>query len=207
MKILRYIFIVNILFFNLFTIVYSEDNKENKESNEKKGFRSVLDNRFFSIGLFSSADSIKTTVNIEFGFKIMKYNNFQIKSYTAVTGSKIYDDSTQMYQLGLMQKFTFGGDDEYKGEISISRYGFAFFSFGFLSFDPDKSGKFLFASPYYWEVGGGAGFNINVSKHVGIVLEFGGGLHLVPDGKELGYPAKINKAGFGRMSIGGRYYF
>ena len=52
MKILiRYIFMVNILFFNLFTIVYSEDNKENKENDEKKGFQSVLDNRFFSIGL------------------------------------------------------------------------------------------------------------------------------------------------------------
>ena len=113
MKILRYIFMVNILFFNVFTIVYSEENKENNGNSENKGFQSVLDNRFFSIGLFSSADSIKTTVNIEFGFKIMKYNNFQIKSYTAVTGSKIYDDSPQMYQLGLMQKFTFGNNDEY----------------------------------------------------------------------------------------------
>lgn len=199
----KYIFIANIIFLALFESAYSQE----KENTDKKGFQSVLDNRFFSIGLFSSADSIKTTVNIEFGFKLMKYNNFQIKSYTAVTGSKIYDDSPQMYQLGVMQKFTFGGDDEYKGSISISRYGFAFASFGFLSFNADRSGKFLFSAPYYWEVGGGAGFNINVSKHVAIVLEFGGGLHLVPDGKELGYPEKINKAGFGRISIGGRYYF
>ncbi len=198
----KYILVVNIIFLSLFcNELYSEEN------NEKKGFQSVLDNRFFSIGLFSSADSIKTSVNIEFGFKLMKYSHFQIKSYTSVVGSKIYDDNPQMYQLGIMQKFIFGEDDEYKGSISISRYGFAFGSFGFLSFDADKSGKFLFSEPYYFEVGGGAGFNINVSKHVGIILEFGGGLHMVLNGKELGYPAKINKAGFGRMSIGARYYF
>ena len=201
MKILKYIFMLNTVIFYLSAYVYAYVDTE------KKGFQSVLDNRFFSIGLFSSSDSIKTTVNIEFGFKIMKYNNFQIKSYTAITGSKIYDDSPQMYQLGLMQKFTFGNNDEYVGKVTISRYGFAFASFGFLSFDADRSGKFLFSSPFYWEVGGGAGFNINVSKHVGIVLEFGGGLHLVPNGKELGYPEKINKAGFGRISVGGRYYF
>lgn len=29
---------------------------------------------------------------------------------------------------------------------------------------------------------------------------------MVVDGKNLGYPSKINKAGFGRMSLGGRYY-
>lgn len=208
MKIFKYIFIGIIVFLSLFSFAYSNENTETNENiNEKKGFQSVLDNRFFSIGLFSSADSIKTTVNIEFGFKIMKYNNFQIKSYTAITGSKIYDDSPRMYQLGIMQKFTFGGDDEYTGKISISRYGFAFGSFGVLSFNADKSGKFLFSAPFYWEVGGGAGFNINVSEHVSIVLEFGGGLHVVHNGKELGYPEKINKAGFGRMSIGGRYYF
>lgn len=200
MKILRYVFMMNIVFLNLFYEAYSQENEKNK------GFQSVLDNRFFSIGLFSSADTIKTTLNIELGFKIMKYNHFSMKSYTALTGSKIYDDNPSMYQLGLMQKFTFGTDDEYTDKISISRYGFAFFSFGFLSFDADKNGKFLFTSPYYWEVGGGAGFNINVNRHVGIVLEFGGGIHLVPNGKELGYPAKINKAGFGRMSIGARYY-
>ena len=200
----KYILIINIIFLSLFDILYSQEKNNN---NEKKGFQSVLDNRFFSIGLFSSADSIKTSVNVEFGFKLMKYNNFQIKSYTSIAGSKIYDDSPQMYQLGLMQKFIFGGDDEYKGAISISRYGFAFGSFGFLSFDADKSGKFLFSAPYYFEVGGGAGFNINVSEHVGIILEFGGGLHMVVNGKELGYPAKINKARFGRMSIGARYYF
>ena len=200
----KYILVINIIFLSLFDILYSQEKNNN---NEKKGFQSVLDNRFFSIGLFSSADSIKTSVNIEFGFKLMKYSHFQIKSYTSVVGSKIYDDNPQMYQLGIMQKFIFGGDDEYKGAISISRYGFAFGSFGFLSFDADKSGKFLFSAPYYFEVGGGAGFNINVNKHVAILLEFGGGLHMVINGKELGYPAKINKAGFGRMSIGARYYF
>ena len=145
----KYILVINIIFLSLFDILYSLSlfdilYSQEENNNEKKGFQSVLDNRFFSIGLFSSADSIKTSVNIEFGFKLMKYNNFQIKSYTSIVGSKIYDDSPQMYQLGLMQKFIFGGDDEYKGAISISRYGFAFGSFGFLSFDADKSGKFLF---------------------------------------------------------------
>ena len=204
MKILKYIFTAGIMFSYLFNDVYAS---ENNEDTNKKGFQSVLDNRFFSIGLFSSADSIKTTVNMELGFKIMKYNNFQIKSYTIITGSKIYDDNPQMYQLGFIQKLAFGGNDEYTGEIGISRYGFIFFGFGFLSFNPDKSGKFLFDSPYYWEVGGGAGFNINVSKHISMVLEFGGGIHLVPEGEKLGYHKKINKAGFGRISIGARYYF
>lgn len=100
-----------------------------------------------------------------------------MKSYTTIVGSKIYDDNPDMYQLGLLQKFTFGNEDVYTDKISISRYAFAFVSFGFISFEPDKSGKFLFTRPFYWEVGGGAGFNINVSRHVAIVLEFVGGLH------------------------------
>ena len=66
--------------------------------------------------------------------------------------------------------------------------------------------KFLFTKPLYWEVGGGAGFNINVSKHVAIVLEFGGGLHDIFSGKDLGYPKKLDMVGFGRMSMGVRYY-
>ena len=100
---------------------------------------SGLDNRFFSIGLYSSADTIKTSVNIEFGFKLFKYNNFEMKSYTSIVGSKIYDDNTDMYQLGFMQKFTFGNKDIYTGEISIARYAFTFVSFGFISFEPDKT--------------------------------------------------------------------
>ena len=165
-----------------------------------------MDNRFFSIGLFSSADSIKTSVNLEFGFKLFKFNNFEMKSYTSIVGSKIYDDNPKMYELGFMEKLTFGGVDEYKDKISIGRYGFAFISLGALSFNADKSVKVLFSKPLYCEVGGGAGFNINVNRHVAIILEFGGGLHIVVDGKNLGYPSKINKAGFGRISLGGRYY-
>ena len=195
------IFLISIFLIYFSNFLYSQENKE------KKGLQSVLDNRFFSIGLFSSVDSIKTTVNLEFGFKILKINRFQIKSYTSITGSKIFDDVPNMYELGLMQKFTFGGNDEYKGEISVSRYGFAFFSFGFLSFNSNKSAKFIFSTPYYFEVGGGAGFNINISKHTSIMIEFGGGMHLVPNGKELKYPQKINKAGFGRISVGSRYFF
>ena len=201
MKVYKYFVIVNIISLSFFDIAYTE------EEDKKNKVVSGMDNRFFSIGLYSSADTIKTSVNIEFGFKLFKYNNFEMKSYTSIAGSKIYDDNPDMYQLGVMQKITFGNEDVYNDSISISRYAFAFFSFGFLSFDADKSGKFLFSAPYYWEIGGGAGFNINISKHVAIVLEFGGGMHFVHNGAELGYPAKINKAGFGRISIGGRYYF
>ena len=198
MKINKFL-IISVVFLIFFAKLYSEETN-------KKGLQSPLDNRFFSISLFSGADSIKTSVNLEFGFKLFKFNNFEMKSYTSISGSKIYDDSPQMYELGFMEKLTFGGVDEYTGKISASRYGFMFASFGFLSFDADKSGKFLFSKPFYWEIGGGAGFNINVSKHVAILLEFGGGLHIVVDGKNLGYPAKVNKVGFGRISLGGRYY-
>lgn len=198
MKINKFL-IISVVFLSFFAKLYSEETN-------KKGLQSPLDNRFFSISLFSGADSIKTSVNLEFGFKLFKFNNFEMKSYTSISGSKIYDDSPQMYELGFMEKLTFGGVDEYTGKISASRYGFMFASFGFLSFDADKSGKFLFSKPFYWEIGGGAGFNINVSKHVAILLEFGGGLHIVVDGKNLGYPAKVNKVGFGRISLGGRYY-
>ena len=198
MKINKFL-IISVIFLSFFAKLYSEETN-------KKGLQSPLDNRFFSISLFSGADSIKTSVNLEFGFKLFKFNNFEMKSYTSISGSKIYDDSPQMYELGFMEKLTFGGVDEYTGKISASRYGFMFASFGFLSFDADKSGKFLFSKPFYWEIGGGAGFNINVSKHVAILLEFGRGLHIVVDGKNLGYPAKVNKVGFGRISLGGRYY-
>lgn len=203
MKIQKF-FIINLILLIMFANIYCEETKET--NNTKKGLTSPLDNRFFSIGLFSSADSLKTSVNVEFGFKLFKFNNLEMKSYTSIVGSKIYDDNPQMYELGFMQKFTFGGIDEYKDKITVSRYGFAFVSFGVLSFDANGFGKVLFSKPFYWEIGGGAGFNINVSRRVAIILEFGGGMHMVSKGKELGYPAKVNKAGFGRMSLGGRYY-
>ena len=132
MKIYKYIIIINIISLSLFEIAYTEEDKKNK-------FLSGLDNRFFSIGLYSSADTIKTSVNIEFGFKLFKYNNFEMKSYTSIVGSKIYDDNPDMYQLGFMQKFTFGNKDIYTGEISIAKYAFTFVSFGFISFEPDKT--------------------------------------------------------------------
>lgn len=199
MNIPKYIIIINIISLSFFDVAYTEEEEKNK-------ILSGLDNRFFSIGLYSSADTIKTSVNIELGFKLFKYNNFEMKSYTTIVGSKIYDDNPDMYQLGLMQKFTCGERDIYNGGISVGRYAFTFVSFGFLSFEPDTSGKFLFDAPLYWEVGGGAGFNINVSKHIAIVLEFGGGLHDIFNGAELGYPKKLNMVGFGRMSMGVRYY-
>ena len=92
MKIYKYIIIINIISLSLFEIAYTEEDKKNK-------FLSGLDNRFFSIGLYSSADTIKTSVNIEFRFKLFKYNNFEMKSYTSIVGSKIYDDNPDMYQL------------------------------------------------------------------------------------------------------------
>ena len=61
MKIYKYIIVINIISLSLFDIAYTEEDKKNK-------FVSGLDNRFFSIGLYSSADTIKTSVNIEFGF-------------------------------------------------------------------------------------------------------------------------------------------
>ncbi len=148
MKVYRYIAIINILTLSFFDIAYTE------EEDKKNRVLSGIDNRFFSIGLYSSADTIKTSVNIEFGFKLFKYNNFEMKSYTSIVGSKIYDDNPDMYQLGLMQKITFGSKDVYTGEVSIARYAFAFASFGFISFNANTSHKFLFAEPFCWEVGG-----------------------------------------------------
>lgn len=139
--------IISAIFLSYFSKLYCEETN-------KKGLKSPLDNRFFSISLFSSADSIKTSVNLEFGFKLFKFNNFEMKSYTSIVGSKIYDDNPKMYELGFMEKLTFGGVDEYKDKISIGRYGFAFISFGVLSFDYDKSAKVLFSKPFYCEVGG-----------------------------------------------------
>ena len=189
----RYIFLI---FFIFFQCLYSIDI-DLRQTNT----------RGFSIGLFSSADSVKTSVNLEFGAKLFKTDHFEMKSFTSIVGSKIYDDNPQLYQLGIMQKLTFGGVDEYIGTISVSRYGFAFGSFGFLGFDSNRVGKPLFDPAYYAEVGGGAGFNINISRNVAILLEFGGGLHMVVGKGAEEYPSKILKAGFGRMSIGARYYF
>ena len=99
--------IISAIFLSCFSKLYCDETN-------KKGLKSPLDNRFFSIGLFSSADSIKTSVNLEFGFKLFKFNNFEMKSYTSIVGSKIYDDNPKMYELGFMEKLTFGGVDEYK---------------------------------------------------------------------------------------------
>ena len=69
--------IISAIFLSCFSKLYCEETN-------KKGLKSPLDNRFFSIGLFSSADSIKTSVNLEFGFKLFKFNNFEMKSYTSI---------------------------------------------------------------------------------------------------------------------------
>ena len=90
MKINKFL-IISAIFLSCFLKLYCEETN-------KKGLKSPLDNRFFSIGLFSSADSIKTSVNLEFGFKLFKFNNFEMKSYTSIVGSKIYDDNPKMYE-------------------------------------------------------------------------------------------------------------
>lgn len=164
-----------------------------------------IETDFFSFGIFSSADSIKTTVNIEVGFSLYGKDDFQVKSFTSITGSKVFDEEPNLYQLGLMEKITFGQTDFYQNEITSSRYGFFFASFGFMSFDKNRQTKFLFASPYYWEIGGGAGVNIRLKKTVAFLAELGGGLHLVQNGKG-DFIKKLQKAGFGRMSMGFRYF-
>lgn len=80
MNIIKYIVIINIISLSFCDIAYSE------EDDKKNRLVSGLDNRFFSIGVYSSADTIKTSVNIELGFKLFKYNNFEMKSYTSVIG-------------------------------------------------------------------------------------------------------------------------
>ena len=158
-------------------------NSNNEILSQKK----QIEGDFFSYGIFSSIDSIKTTVNLEVGFSLYRKNDFQIKSLTSITGSKIFDDESNLYQLGLMEKITFVA------------------SFGFMSFDKNRQTKFLFASPYYWEIGGGAGVNIRLKKTVAFLAELGGGLHLVQNGKG-DFIKKLQKAGFGRMSMGFRYF-
>ena len=64
MKVYKYFVIVNIISLSFFDIAYTE------EEDKKNKVVSGMDNRFFSIGLYSSADTIKTSVNIEFGFKL-----------------------------------------------------------------------------------------------------------------------------------------
>ncbi|MBR6566368.1 MAG: hypothetical protein IKK79_06115 [Spirochaetaceae bacterium] len=176
-------------------------NSNNEILSQKK----QIEGDFFSYGIFSSIDSIKTTVNLEVGFSLYRKNDFQIKSLTSIAGSKIFDDESNLYQLGLMEKITFGQTDFYQNEITSSRYGFFFASFGFMSFDKNRQTKFLFASPYYWEIGGGAGVNIRLKKTVAFLAELGGGLHLVQNGKG-DFIKKLQKAGFGRMSMGFRYF-
>ena len=79
MKICKYVIIINIVLLSSFEIVYTEEEKKDKISS--------IDNRFFSIGLYSSADTIKKSVNIELGFKLLQYKNFVMKSYTSIIGS------------------------------------------------------------------------------------------------------------------------
>ena len=65
-----------------------EEADELTSEEEKGGFTTEKDNRFFSVGLFSSADSIKTSVNVELGFKLFKKGDFEMKSFTAIAVRK-----------------------------------------------------------------------------------------------------------------------
>lgn len=191
------------IFFLCFLLVFSSCLPALEEIALEKDTILQKHSNFLSLGLFSSADSIKTSVNLELGLTIFSNERFQLRSLTAITGAKVYDDEPNLYQLGLMEKLSFGQVDAYTGGISAARYGFCFASFGFMSFDRNGASKFLFSPPYYWEVGGGAGVNIRMSKMAALVAEVGGGLHLVP---EDGFLKKLRKAGFGRMSLGFRYF-
>lgn len=170
---------------------------------QETGSSSQQNNKLLSLGLLSSADSVKTSANLEVGLTLYSNEKFQLRSLTAITGAKIYDDNPNLYQLGLMEKITFGQVDSHSQGISAARYGFCFVSFGFMSFDENGASKFLFSPPHYWEVGGGAGVNIRMSQTVALTAEMGGGLHIVP---EEGFIKKLRKAGFGRMSLGFRYF-
>lgn len=176
-----------------------------QEESSGKEDRGRTGGDFLTLGLLSSADSIKTSVNLEVGLVAFSGSRFQVQSYTSLSGGKVFDDKPDLYQLALMEKLTFGQRGGYDGGISASRYGFFFASFGFMSFDRSKDSKFLFSPPYFWEIGGGAGANIRLSQAVALVAEVGGGLHVTGDGKD-GFVEKLQKAGFGRMSLGFRYH-
>ncbi len=161
--------------------------------------------KIFSIGLYGSVDTIKTSVNLEFGFRIVKFRNFEIRSYTSVVWYQLLGGFPDLYMLGMSEKFSFGQARKKTDGIEIIRYGFAFFSFGALGFNADGSSKELFTSPVFYEVGGGAGFHIYVTHYVGIVLEFGGGLNAIIG--ENNYQENIAHAAFGKISVGSRYHF
>ncbi len=160
-----------------------------------------------SLGLLSTFDSMQTSLSVEFGTNIFNIRSFQVGSLTTVTGAKIYDETPNLFHLGLTQKFTFGKFSGYNGAMNTGRYGFVSTAFGFMSFDKNKESKFLFDSPYYWEIGGGAGFNIWISPKSSIVLETGGGMHMVFGEGKTGFPKKLLKTGYARMSLGSRFFF
>ncbi len=163
------------------------------------------DGDFLTLGILSSADSIKTSVNLEVGLVAFSGSRFQLQSYTSLSGGKVFDDEPDLYQLALMEKLAFGQRSGHDGSVSASRYGFFFVGFGFMSFNGNKDSKPLFSPPYFWEIGGGAGANIRLSPAVALLAEVGGGLHITGDGKDE-FVKKLRKAGFGRMSLGFRYY-
>ncbi len=161
---------------------------------------------FLSAALYSSVDSIKTSVNIDFGYPIYRFEKFQIMANTSIVGYKLFDSNNpNLYMLGFGQRVSFGKRRKNFGEIEITRYGFTFFSIGWLSFDENKRSKQLFSLPLFYEVGGGAGFNIFATDNMSIILEVGGGMNKVIG--ENGYFENIKNGAFGRISVGSRYYF
>ena len=187
--------------------IFSQENTNKKtDDNKTEKIEKEVKEKIFSIGLYSSVDSIKTSVNIEFGFPIVRFSKFEIRSLTSIVGYKMFDsEDPELYMIGLSEKISFGDRKKDMDGIQITKYGFSFFSIGVLGFKANKSHKYLFSMPLFYEIGGGAGFNIFVTKHLSILLEFGGGLNKVIGDND--YPKNIASGSFGRISAGTKYYF
>ncbi len=106
---------------------------------------------------------------------------------------------------GFGQRLSFGRKRQNVGQVEITRYGFTFFSIGWMSFDSEKNPKFLFTTPLFYEVGGGAGFNIFATDYMSIILEIGGGVNKVIGDND--YFGNMKSGAFGKISVGSRYYF
>ncbi len=179
--------------------VFAEETEIGTNADDKK-------EPLLSAALYSSADSIKTSVNIDFGYPIYIFKKFAVRANTSVIGYKLYDSNNpNLYLFGFGQRVSFGGLRKKMGQIEITRYGFTFFSIGWISFDENKAPKPLFTMPLFYEVGGGAGFNIFATDNMSIVLEVGGGMNKVMG--ENDYFANMKNGAFGRISVGSRYYF
>ncbi len=196
-------FILSVLFINmLITLCLFAEQKTMVEDSQDIEQAEKL----FSAALYSSIDSIKTSVNIDFSYPIYIFEKFAIRANTSVIGYKLFDgNNPNLYMFGFGQRISFGRLRKNFGQVEITRYGFTFFSIGWMSFDEDKNSKKLFTMPLFYEVGGGAGFNIFATDNMSIVLEVGGGMNKVIGKNE--YFGNMKSGAFGKTSVGSRYYF